>query len=278
MSKKEEKFSVLMSIYYKEKPLFFDMALKSILIDQTVLPSEVVLIKDGPLGKELEEVLSKYLKKFPNKFNVVVFEKNKGLGEALRTGVETCKNDIIFRMDTDDIAVPTRFEQQFNYMKEHPEIDVLGGNIIEFNNSIDEENTRTKVMPKTYEEIKKYAKMRNPINHMTVCFRKQSVLSVGNYQHMLLLEDYYLWCRMIIAGKKIHNLDSVLVYARIGNGFIDRRSSKKQLIGWKELQKYLYSKKFITFFEKARNLIVMYVLIYSPKKLLSFLYKRVFRK
>lgn len=276
--KSNKNFSVLMSVYFKEQAKFLDLALKSVLIEQTIKPSEIVLIKDGPLGEELNNIVNKYKTTFPKIFKIIEFQENKGLGNALKIGVEQCSNDIIMRMDTDDICVKDRFAKQIRFMEKNPDVSVVGGYIKEFENDIFEETTRLKKMPLTYEEIKKYAKMRNPLNHMTVCFRKKDVLEVGNYQHMLLLEDYYLWARMLINNKKIANIDSVLVYARIGNGFIERRKSKKCIIGWKNLQKFLYKNKFINLFEKFRNIISMYIIVYTPKKFLSFLYKNFFRK
>ena len=124
----------------------------------------------------------------------------------------------------------------------------------------------------------KYAKFRNPINHMTVCFRKKDILEVGNYQPLFYLEDHYLWSRLLVNNKKIENISQILVYARIGNGFIDRRGSKNYIDGWKKLQSYLYKNKFINYFEMKRNLLGMYFMVTIPSSWRKFLYDNVLRK
>jgi len=270
------KFSVLMSVYYKETPEFLDLSLKSVLIDQTVVPSEVVLVKDGPLTNDLEMVLSNYLSLFPKIIKIVALEENVGLGKALQIGLEHCKYDLVMRMDTDDIAVKNRFELQLTYMIKHPDVSVVGGKIGEFLESPDEE-LRIKDMPIEYQDVVKYSKFRNPLNHMTVCFRKKDVLEVGNYQPMLYLEDHYLWARLLVAGKKIANLSDLLVKVRIGNGFYERRGTNKYLIGWKELQQYLYENKYINYFQKMRNKTGMIVIVYCPEWFRKVLYDKVLR-
>jgi len=275
--KKAEKFSVLMSVYYKENPKFLDLALKSVLINQTVLPSEVLIVKDGELTKKLETVLNKYKEKFPKIINFLSFKENKGLGLALQKGLEKCKYDIVMRMDTDDIACRDRFEKQLKYMIENPDVSVVGGKIGEFYES-PKEKLRIKDMPTSYEEVVKYSKFRNPLNHMTVCFRKKDILEVGNYQPLLYLEDHYLWSRALVAGKKIENIPDLLVKVRIGNGFYERRGTKKYLKGWKELQNYLYDNKYITCIQKLRNELGMKVMVYCPEWFRKLLYDKVLRK
>lgn len=265
-----------MSVYYKEEPKFLDLALSSILKEQTLIPNEVVLVEDGPLNKELYEVVDKYKKAYPNILKVYPLEKNGGLGPALNYGLSKCSNELIARMDSDDVSCKDRFEKQISYLSNHPEISVLGGAISEFE---EDPNVpvRLKAMPKSYEEVKKYARFRNPVNHVTSCFRKTDIESVGSYKDMFYLEDHYLWSRLLVNKKKIENLPSVLVCVRIGNGFLDRRGNKKYIEGWKKLQNYLYENKFTSYFEKQRNMLGMYVITYSPKWVRSLLYSKVLR-
>lgn len=277
MKNNDKNFSVLMSIYYKEKSEYLEESLKSILINQTLIPTEVIIVKDGKLTNKLEKTLNKYKKMFPSILKFVSLEKNVGLGKALQIGLLKCKYDIIFRMDTDDISVSTRFEKQIEYMQNYPNVSVLGGFIEEFEISPNS-SKRIKKMPISYDAILKYAKFRNPLNHMTVCFRKSAILKVGNYQPLYYLEDHFLWARLLVNGNIIENLPDVLVYARIGNGFNDRRGNKKYVKGWKILQTYLYKNKFINIFEKTRNIFGMYTIVYVPPKIRLFLYDNVLRK
>ena len=271
-----DKFSVLISVYFKEKPGFLEKALESIL-NQTLKPDEVVLVKDGILTKELEEVISAEKNKF-NKNNIdfvcVQLEKNMGLGIALQKGLEKCKYDYVARMDSDDMATDTRFEYQLKYMNEHKDISVLGGYIDEF--SVEGEVIRTKTMPLTYKDLYKYGRSRNPLNHMTVLFRKKEVLDVGGYKPLKGLEDYYLWCRMLSNGYKIANIDKVLVHARLGN-FENRRGGFeyfKTYIKLRILQKRL---KYTNLAEFVVATILTALITLSPKNLRGGLYK-VLRK
>ena len=167
------KFSVLMSVYKKENPTYLSDSLESILINQTCKPDELILVKDGPLTNELEQVIKRYQSLFTN-FKVVPLEKNMGLGLALKEGLEHCSYEWVARMDTDDIAKPNRFEEQLNYFQEHPEIDILGSAVTEINSGIDEVISEKK-MPLSHEAILTYMKRRNPFCHMTVIFKKSAV-------------------------------------------------------------------------------------------------------
>lgn len=275
-NKNKEKFSVLMSVYFKEEPEALDLALNSVLDKQTLKPDELVLVEDGPLTDELYKVVNDYEKKYPNIIKIYPLEKNSGLGSALNHGLSKCSNDLIVRMDSDDVSCEDRFEKQIDYMIKHPEVSVLGGAISEFEDD-PSKPIRLKNMPITYEEVKKYARFRNPINHVTSCFRKKDIESVGGYKDIFYLEDHYLWSRLLVNNKVIENLPDVLVYVRIGNGFLDRRGNKRYVNGWKKLQNYLYKNKFITFYEKERNMLGMYVITYSPKWVRSLLYSKVLR-
>ena len=217
--------SVLMSVYKKEKPEYFKAALESV-IHQTLQPNEILVVKDGPLTTELEQVLKdteRFLKETGNKIDLRTyqFEENVQLGRALRKGVELCEYEFIARMDTDDIACPERLQKQYDYMIAHKDVAALGGYMEEFCN--DNSFSNIKTMPCCAAELRSYARFRNPLNHMTVMLRKEVVLMVGNYRHYLFLEDYDLWSRILSMGYEIENLPEVLVRARVGNELYGRR-------------------------------------------------------
>lgn len=212
-------FSVLMSVYQKENPEYLKEALQSVFF-QTLPPQEVILVKDGPLTEGLEGIIRTYEKNYPQ-LVVCPLDENVGLGRALQQGIAHCSYDLVARMDTDDIAVASRFEKQYQYMCEHPEIAVTGGLMEEFD---DEGNIRQmKHMPEDQQEILKYARLRNPLNHMTVMFRKADVLQAGGYRHFPYLEDYDLWSRMLAGGAQFYNIQEVLVKARISEQLYERR-------------------------------------------------------
>ncbi|WP_293659620.1 glycosyltransferase [uncultured Phascolarctobacterium sp.] len=215
------RFSVLMSVYYKEKPEYLKLALDSI-INQTLPVTEIVLIKDGPLTAELDKVVEQYAMEYIGLFRIFALEQNVGLGKALYYGVQQCKYDLIARMDTDDISLPNRFEMQVKEFIKNKELTLCGGQIAEFEND-PEKITGYRQVPLTQTEIFKFAKKRNPFNHMTVMFKKQAVLNVGNYQDMPYFEDYWLWVRILQKGYAVKNIEQVLVKVRAGADMLVRR-------------------------------------------------------
>lgn len=214
-------FSVLMSVYYKENPEYLKLSLDSV-IKQTVPAAEIVLIKDGPLTKELDDIINQYSDKYAGLFRVFSLEENVGLGKALNYGVQRCKYDLIARMDTDDIVVPERFELQVNEFIKDKELVLCGGYIAEFARDPLIISGYRKV-PLTQAAILKFAKKRNPFNHMTVMFKKKAVLEAGNYQDMPYFEDYWLWVRLLQKGYAVKNIDYVLVNVRAGVDMLGRR-------------------------------------------------------
>lgn len=220
--------SVLMSIYVKEKPEYFIQAMESTL-NQTVQAQEIVLVEDGPLTDELNELVQQYQTKLGDQLTVIPLKENQGLGTALAIGVEKARNELIARMDTDDIMAENRLEVQYQEFLAHPDLTIIGSNIIEFEGTTDNVLAK-KRMPKTNEEICAFSKKRNPFNHMTVMFKKAAVLSVGNYQPMQGFEDYYLWVRLLKANFVSLNIQQDLVYARTGVEMYARRGGISYLI------------------------------------------------
>jgi len=211
-------YSVLMSVYISERPEFIDECLKS-LASQTLKADEIIIVEDGPLSEEVRTTIDGWERELPIKR--LALTVNVGLGLALNKGLAICKNELVARMDTDDICSPNRFQLQVNRFLSDPNVDILGGTIAEFESNIHKiDNYRT--VP-TGKEINRYIKYRNPINHMTVMFKKSAITSAGGYLDLMFMEDYYLWIRCFKNGCQIDNLEDVLVYARTGNGMHSRR-------------------------------------------------------
>lgn len=218
-------FSLLISIYIKEKAKFFAECLDS-LVNQTVQANEVVLVLDGPLNADLYQVIEEYKLKLPLK--IISLTKNIGLGKALNEGLKNCSYKWIFRMDADDICLPDRFEKQIAYIQNNPHICLLGGQITEFNETFTNIIGK-RTVPLSNSEIKRYALTRNPFNHMTVGYKKETILAVGGYQHHLYMEDYNLWLRVIAQGYSVGNLPDILVNVRSGNAMYKRRTGLKYI-------------------------------------------------
>ncbi len=265
-------FSVLMSVYHKETPQNLRECLDSLLA-QTVKASEIVIVKDGPLTDELEQTLSEYIAKDEGLYKIVPLEKNVGLGLALREGMLHCSNELVARMDTDDIAREDRFALQLAEFEKDPELDICGSHIIEFEESVDKP-VATRTVPLTDEAIKKYQKRRDGFNHMTVMFKKSAVLRAGNYQSCLLMEDTLLWVNMFNAGAKAMNIDDSLVYARVGKDMFERRGGWEYFKKYKEGRKQVRKTGYIGFWDYHSTLFVQFVVALMPNKLRSWVFKK----
>ena len=268
--------SVLMSLYIKEKPEYVRECFES-LLNQTITADEWVIVEDGPLSREMYTLLDEYQKKYPNLIIRIALEKNQGLGKALREGIPKCNNNLIARMDTDDIAKEDRFEKQLSEFKENPELDICGSHIIEFEGSLDNVLSK-RIVPTKHNDIIKYQKTRSAFNHMTVMYKKEAVLKAGNYEDCPLMEDDLLWTKMILSGAHCSNLDEYLVYARTGIAMIERRG------GWSYFQKYKSGKKrimqtgFITKREYLKAIISQFLVSLLPKKIRLFVFKSLLRQ
>lgn len=273
---KREDFSVLMSLYINEKAEYFDACMKSIL-GQTVLPKEIVVVKDGKISKEVESVLQRYMKELPELFNIVSYEKNHGLGYALNKGINACSYELIARMDTDDLARKDRFEKQLKEFQKDSALDICGSNINEFENEPKQVIAQRNV-PLADIEIKKYQKRRDAFNHMTVMYKKTAVLEAGNYQPCLLMEDTYLWVRMIQNGAKCKNISEPLVYARIGKEMYERRGGLAYFLKYREGRKKVKETGYINIIDYYYTLIVQFIVSLVPGDIRGWIFKKILHK
>lgn len=267
--------SVLMSVYEKENPEYFKMAMDSI-IQQSRMPDEIVLIQDGPVTEKLNTLINHYESTILC-LRVYRMKKNVGLGQALAKGVQLSSNELIARMDTDDIAVFDRLEKQYEYMMKHPEISVTAGYMEEFCDD-DSDYHKVKTMPIQMSDIVQYAKYRNPMNHMTVMFRRSKVLEAGNYRHFPYLEDYDLWCRMIAKGNLFYNFPEVLVKARTNKNLYGRRGGISYCRQYLKLRKEQRKEKLLNFKEYHIARILTMGITLLPSSIRKFVYQKILRK
>lgn len=263
-----------MSVYRRDDPKHVCEALAS-LRQQTLCADEIVLVEDGPLTDRQYAAIASMEEGLP--LRRIRLAENRGLGAALKAGFEACSGELVARMDADDIADPNRFAQQFDYLCVHPEVDVLGTAIEEF---IDRPGDlgRRRLGPLRHDDIRRYAMTRNPLNHMTVMFRRRSVLAAGGYLPRPGFEDYDLWLRVLSIGGRIANLPDTLVHARIGNGMLQRRHGLR------------YLRDEIAFFWscRRRELVPLWAFVCAvivrtparliPQRTLALLYSRLFRR
>ena len=270
-----EKFSVLLSVYYKEKSENLREAFLSIYDNQILKPDEIVLVEDGELTEDLYLEIDNLKKKLKEKLKILKLEKNSGLGEALKQGILICSNEYIARMDTDDIATTERFLKQMEYLEEHPEVDVLGTYMKEFI-----ENTKNVICIKEAptENIENFMKYRDPVNHPTVIFKKSKVIEAGNYQEIFLNEDSYLWRRMLKKGAKFANIPDSLLYFRITEDTYKRRGGWKYVKAEWELQNKYLELGVINKIEFWKNICLKSCVRLMPNFLRKFIYLKILRK
>lgn len=216
------KYSILMSVYYKEKPIWLKESIESML-SQTTMAEEFFIIKDGPLTKELDAVINSYAEKYPQLFTILALEKNIGLGPALAEGVKNCRNEIIIRMDSDDYSVPERCEKLLTELEKHPECGIIGSFEVEF---CDDMNNPVAIhrVPESSEQICSFMRRRCALLHPTVLYKKSVILDCDNYHDVRLYEDYDLFMRAVLQYNiKCYNIQENLYYIRINDAFFERR-------------------------------------------------------
>lgn len=271
----EIKFSVSMCVYGKDNPTWFETAVES-LLSQTVKPTEIVLVVDGPVPPELDEIIKKYEQN--EIFKVIRFEENQGHGNARRAGLENSSYELVAIMDADDISVPFRFEKQLEVFEKNGDVDIVGGVISEF---IDSPESSVGIREVCFddEEIKRDLKKRCPMNLVTVMFKKSSIEKAGGFIDFYCEEDYYLWVRMAECGMRFANLEQILVNVRVGKEMYQRRGGVRYFKSEARLQGYMLKKHIIGFGTYTVNIAKRFVVqVLLPNRLRGWVFKKFARK
>lgn len=272
----KSEFSVLMSVYKKEEPKFLEESLHSV-VNQTRLPKEIILVEDGPLTNELYQTIESF-SNMTNLIKRVRLIENVGLGKALSEGVKYVTTNLIARMDSDDISVKDRFEKQIELFDNHSSLALVGGQIAEFQDNINN-IVSYRTVPVTDKKIREFAKLRSPFNHPTVVMKKDILEVIGGYQSFPYLEDYHLWVRFLLKNNiTVCNLSDTLLYMRVGNGLYNRRGGFEYLKKYVILKRLFHSWKFINLFEYASSVMLMGASTLSPNWLRKYLYTHILRK
>lgn len=231
--KEREPFSALMCVYEKDDPRWFAAAFESIQ-NQTEKPDEILLVVDGPVPERLDREIFR----FAEACTVIRLPENRGHGEARRVALEACQHDLAAWMDSDDLSVPTRFEQQLAAFAEDSSLSAVGGQIAEFSEN-PETITGYRVVRQEHDAILSDLKLRCPMNQVTVMLRRSHAQRAGGYQDWYCNEDYYLWLRMALAGQKFRNLPQVLVKVRTSPEMYRRRGGWKYFCSEAKLQRFM---------------------------------------
>jgi len=275
IDKLDAKFSVSMCVYKNDNPEHFKEALESV-INQTRQPDEIVLVIDGPITKSINEVIINY--ESNTFFKVIRLPKNVGHGNARRKGLDNCTYELIALMDADDISVSDRFEKQLKCFEQNKDLSIVGGNIKEFINSVDN-IIGIREVPQDDSEIRSYIKKRCPFNQMSVMFKRSEVEKAGGYLDWYCDEDYYLWLRMYLSGATFKNLKDCLVCVRVGEEMYQRRGGWKYFKSEAKLQGYMFNHGIINIVTYINNVAIRLILqVLMPNKLRGFIFKKFARK
>ncbi|MGP1543714.1 MAG: glycosyltransferase [Candidatus Fimenecus sp.] len=270
------KYSVLMSVYKKENADFFYSAIESI-FNQSVPTNDFVLVCDGELTPELNAVIDKILIMHNDVFNVVRLEKNSGLGRALNIGIKYCKNELVARMDSDDISRKDRCEKQLEIFDKYSEVDICSGTVEEFTVKKEDSNVK-RILPEKHNDIMEFAKMRNPFNHPCVMYKKSAVEKAGGYLDFFLLEDYYLWIRMLQNGAIGYNIQEPILWMRAGAGMYKRRSGYKYIKSQIRLLEYMNESLFINKLQFIKGIVIRTISSLLPNVIRKMVFKTALRE
>lgn len=270
-----ENYSVLMSVYYKEKAEFLRASIKSML-DQTVPPDDFVIVCDGSLTAELDKTINEFCSQKPTLFQIVRSEKNVGIGAAANLGLKYCKNDLVAKMDSDDISRPDRCERQLKVFRQIPELAIVGGQLSEFEDT-PEHVVAIRKVPLNHEDILTFSKRRMPFNNQTVMYRKQAVFEAGGYSPLKRCEDYDLYVRMLQLDYDAKNLPCVLVDYRLNQGAMSRRGTVENFKGFFQVRWKIYKSGYSSFIDFIFPCLGQVVVSLIPNRLKYEFYKKFLR-
>lgn len=273
-----EPFSVLLPVYAGDDAEHFRRAVTTVTVEQELPPSQLVVVQDGPLGEALAAVIEDLDSASPSSpagevpVRLVRMPRNVGLARALEAGLAACDHEIVARADADDVSLPRRFASQVPRVAGG--LDLLGSAITEF---VDDESEPGMVrrLPLTAREIAAVARFRDPFNHPSVVYRRSAVMAAGGYRHVDLMEDYWLFARMIANGARVANLPESLVLYRVGAGAYARRGGLRLLRSEIALQREFRRSGFTSSTQMLRNVLVRGGYRLVPEGLRKLAYRRM---
>lgn len=269
-------YSVLMSVYQKEKPQNLSESLESILL-QTVPPDELILVCDGKLTDELNVIIKAFESEYQKIFRSVRLLENVGTGMAANEGIKECQNELIAKMDSDDVCVPDRFQRQLMMFLKNPKLDMVGGYIEEFDDTT-KEPIAIKKTPISHEEILKYARRRSPFNNQTLIYRKSFAQKVGGYTDIKRCEDYEFITKMLMAGAVGENMPEVLVRYRVTKDNYKRRKNWSNTKSFIKVRWGLYKARFSSFFDFLVPTTAQLLMFIMPERFTSWAYRKFLRR
>lgn len=280
-----------MSVYRNTTAAELRFALDSIAA-QTRLPERVLVVKDGPVAADVDKLLRAYADDSVLRVDTLAFERNRGLGIALRDGLAEVDTEFVARLDSDDAMFPARLEAQLAFMAKHPDVAVVGSAMQEFSSDVDGPRGTfehgempsgmilggVRRLPETHREIARYVRINSPLNHPSVLMRTRDVRDVGGYRPVHNMEDYDLWARLVAGGKKLHNLPEPLTYFRVSDDQMRRRTTPETRRAERAMQRSLVEYGLISRPRAAVNLIARNIYRSLPLGAMKQVYARLFHR
>lgn len=270
-----QEFSLLMSVYKGANPFFLEDAVESS-FEQIVIPTELILVEDGPLTSELDDTINKMCEKYKT-IERISLEKNVGLGLALQEGLKHTNCELVARADADDLSKTSRFKKELDAFKNNKDLIIVGSQIDEFKDDPRKIIGKREV-PTSDNEIRQFAKYRSPFNHPTVMFKKSAILNAGSYQPFEKLEDYDLWMRVLSQPGIVANIDEALVLMRVGDGMYSRRGGWKYLKQYYRLRNEFYRRGSISMITALWGDVLMTANTMVPTFIRQYLYQNILHK
>ncbi|MFM6994743.1 MAG: glycosyltransferase [Sediminibacterium sp.] len=271
--------SVLMSVYAKDNPFYLDRAIKSISFDQIKKPSEIIIVVDGPVGSGIKIVLENWKNNLDEDFLKLVYSpKNLGLASSLNLGFKFSTGDFIARMDSDDVSMPNRFLDQYYYLMNNS-VDIIGGQIIEFGSNI-ENQISIRRLPIFHIDLVNFMKFRSPFSHPSIMFRRNVFIDIGGYDSRYFPEDYEFFVRAYMAGFIFHNLESNVLWFRLGENYeetLKRRWGHEYFKRELALYWHFYKIDYFSLFDFFTVSILKLPLRLLPFRIFKYIYFKKFR-
>ena len=266
-----------MSLYASENPAYLRQSLVS-MGTQTVPPDEMVLVFDGPLPSELEEVVDRFAETVPFDVRIVRMPERRGTGAAAAEGMLACRNELVARMDSDDIVTYDRMEKTLAAFAEHPELGIVGTQAVEFLGT-PACVTGVVELPQAHDDIVAFSKRRIPFRQPSVTLKRSEALAAGNYDgNFPYFEDYDLFNRMLANGSKALNLPDICLFVRTGSSFYGRRGGLDYLSYMAKFRLDQYESGYFSLIDVACTLVPHAAVCLMPNAMRTWLYNTFLRK
>ncbi len=270
-------FSTIISVYINDKPDWFEASINSI-INQTIPPKQIVVVKDGPINSDIDKYINTIKN---NKINIefTIYESkiNLGRGNTLNPAIDLSKYELISLMDSDDISRLDRFEKQLKFFKNNPHVDILGGQIEEFHN-IPGDTGRIRKVSIKHDEIIKSSRTFCPMNNVSIMMKKKAILNIGGFIGARgVQEDYILWVKLMSEDYKFANIKDILVDVRV-NDLQNRRRGFTYILEEIKMQKLFYNLKHISFIKMILNIVIRVISRLMPSLIRKIIYSILRKK